>query len=123
MKSTSSPFNRLIKVTRFAARIISIMLILVFLIFYIAESLDQNKGGPPTPILNIVVGVLMLGGLVVAFKWEFTGGLASLIGFIGIGFVNPDALTKPLFYLFALPAVLFVLCGFWSMKKKKVENS
>jgi len=51
------------------------------------------------------------------------GALISLAGFIGIGILNPDAMTMPMMYLFPLAAILFLIC--WRLSKlqsTKEEN-
>jgi hypothetical protein len=71
------------------------------------------------PILPLMAGVLVLGGLLIAWKWEITGGIVSLLGFIGIQIINAgNSRTAVMYILFALPAILYILCGvvshYWS---------
>jgi hypothetical protein len=113
MENSPSVLNVVINVIRWIARILAAFMILLTLVFFLGEEVFDNSPGTgePIPILGIITGILMLGGLGMAFKWELIGGIISLIGFIGIILVNNDAATKPMFFLYALPAVLFVLCG------------
>jgi hypothetical protein len=117
MESSSSPHLSWVKVVRRIARILSLLLVLLTLFFAIAEAVSEGSHpyGQPAPIVNILVGVLMLAGMILAWRWEFAGGLLSLIGFIGVGIVNPDALTKPMMYIFAVPSVLFLVC--WGVSR------
>ena len=112
MKSTASSNSQSIKVIRWIARVISLLMILLTLFFMIAE------GGVGAPLRIIVVmGVLMLVGLGLAWKWEFLGASISLVGFIGVMILNPDMRTKPAMYLYAVVAILFLLC-WWQSKSR-----
>ena len=88
-------------------------MILLTLVFFLGEEVfDKSPGtGEPIPITMIILAILMLGGLGLAFKWELPGGIVSLIGFTGIIISNTDSASMPMFYLYAFPAVLFLLCG------------
>jgi hypothetical protein len=94
------------------------------LFFAIAELMTSpNPNSEPTPIAMILVMILMLGGLGLAWKWELIGALVSLVGFIGVGILNPDAMTKPGMYIFPLTAILFLIN--WRLSKlhrMKEEN-
>ena len=119
MENTSSTDPPMIIVIRWIARIISLLAILLVLFFVIAEAMTEDQGqGISTPVINILMGVLMLGGFGLAWKWEISGALMSIIGFIGVIIVNPDAGTKPGMFLFAIPAILFLFCGLWNKLKR-----
>lgn len=78
-------------------------------------SKDNSQGGASTPLINIVMGVLMIGGLALAWKWELAGALISVGGFIGVLIVNPNAASMPGMFLFAIPAILYLLS--WGLDK------
>ncbi len=124
MKNNTSLENKITRVIRWIARILGLLLILLTLFFAIAESITStNPNAEQTPIAMLLAGFFILGGLGLAWKWELIGALISLLGFIGIGVLNPDAMTKPMMYLFPLIAILFLIC--WSLSKlprTKVEN-
>ena len=128
MKNKKSLENKKIRVIRRIARISGLILILLTLSFaivyiFFSEEYNPNSEPEPTPIAMILAGVFILGGLGLAWKWELIGALISLLGFIGVGILNPDALTKPMMYLFPLTAILFLIC--WSLSKShrtKDEN-
>jgi hypothetical protein len=123
MKNKGSSDTQSIRIIRWTARIISILIISLFLLFFIGESVtEHHPNAEPIAIINIVVGVLMIGGLVVAWKWEFLGGLISVIGFIGVGIVNPRSFTLPMMYLFLLPAILFLICAWKSRSLRSADN-
>lgn len=113
MENTKSILSITINVIRWIARILAAFMILLTLVFFLGEEVfDKNHGtGEPIPITMIIFSILMLGGLGLAFKWELPGGIISLVGFTGIIISNTDSASMPMFYLYALPAVLFLLCG------------
>jgi hypothetical protein len=106
--------GRLTKVIRWITRISSLLIVLTVTVFFLGEEVFGNDktSGFNVHALAVIVGVLMIGGLLVAWKWEIWGGLISLIGFAGVGWVNPDIWRMPAMYiLFGLPALLFIVCG------------
>ena len=113
MENFQSILNITINVIRWIARILAAIMILLTLVFFLGEEVfDKSLGtGEPIPVTMIILAILMLGGLGLAFKWELPGGIISLIGFTGIIISNTDSASMPMFYLYALPAVLFLLCG------------
>jgi len=121
MENKKSTKNKTTKIIRWIARILGLLMILLTLIFAIGEALTEPQpNSEQTPVLNYLWGFLMLGGLALAWKWELMGALISLIGFIGIGIVNPDALLKPGMYFFAIPAILFLYC--WRKKEPDISR-
>ncbi len=118
MKNKTSSENKTTRVIRRIARISGLILILLtlsFAIVYIFFPEQHNPNTEPTPIAMILAGVFILGGLGLAWKWELIGALISLVGFIVVGILNPDAMTKPMMYLFPLTAILFIIC--WRLNK------
>ncbi len=120
MKNKISLESKTTRVLRRIARISSLILILLTLSFAIAyifspEQNNSNAEPEPNQIALIVLGGLIVVGLGLAWKWELIGALISLVGFIGVGILNPDAMTKPMFYLFPLTAILFLIC--WRLSK------
>jgi hypothetical protein len=105
------------------ARILGLLLILLTLFFAIGEGVSEHRpNAVPTPIINYLVGALMLGGLGLAWKWEFTGALISLIGFAGVIIVNPYSLTHPMMFLFAVPSILFLMHWWMSKSERPIEK-
>ena len=124
MKNKTSLESKTTRVIRRIARILGLFLILLTLVFVIGYSMEERKPtAEPTQITIILAGVSMLVGLGLAWKWELIGALISLVGFIGVGILNPDAMTKPMMYLFPLTAILFLIS--WRLSKShhtKEEN-
>ena len=124
MENKSSLESKTTRVIRWIARILGLLLILLTLFFAIAESItEQNPTAEPTPIVMILAGVFMLGGLGLSWKWELIGALISLVGFIGIGILNPDMMKMPMMYLFPLTAILFLICWWLSKSQSTREEN
>jgi hypothetical protein len=105
------------------ARILGLLLILLTLFFAIGEGItEHHPNAAHTPIINYIVGALMLGGLGLAWKWEFIGALISLVGFVGVIIVNPNSLTIPMMFLFAVPPILFLLHWWMSKSQRPTEK-
>ncbi len=121
MKNKKSSESKTIIVIRRIARILSLFLILLTLVFVVAELFgEHNQNAEPTRIVMILVGVSILAGLGLAWKWELPGALISLAGFIGVCILNPDAMTMPMMYLFPLVAILFLIC--WGLSKLQITK-
>ena len=122
MKNKSSLEGKTIRIIRRVARIISLLLIVLTLAFAIPSFMsDPEQTAESTPFIMILVGVFMLGGLGLAWKWEFIGALISLVGFIGVGIINPDVIKMPMMYLFPLTAILFLIC-WWLSKSQSIKK-
>lgn len=124
MQILSSVNPAWIKVVRWIARIISLLFILITLFFFMAEEVFRDQPRTTSlPIVSLVLGALLLVGLGLAWKWELVGALIALVGFIGVSIVNPDALTKPLWYIIPATAILFLLCWWWTKSPRQVETN
>jgi heme/copper-type cytochrome/quinol oxidase subunit 2 len=105
-----------VKVIRWTARTISLLYVLLtFSIFTAHQIIRYYPRTEPLPIVPLVLGVLMLIGLGLAWKWEFPGALISLVAFIGICIVNAHALRESTLYIVPTTAILF-LVSWWSSR-------
>ena len=105
----------MIKVVRWIARIMSLLFILMVLFFFMGEVVFRDTPRTtPLPIIPLVLGALLFIGFGLAWKWEFPGASISLVCFIALSIMNPNVLTKPLWYFLAIIAILFLLCWWWS---------
>jgi hypothetical protein len=113
MDNNNSFLAKSVNVIRWITRIFSLLAVLFVLIFEVAEAFgNDNQGGSPIPAIMILATVMMMGGLLAAWKWDFWGGLISLTGFFMVAENNPRVRELPLMYiLFMAPAVLFIICG------------
>lgn len=100
------------KTPRIVARIMSALFVGFALIMFIGETMESAKRANPEPMtFNTIIQLTLFGigllGLALAWKWEFTGGIISLLAFITIFIVNPAALLWPMF-IFPANAILFI---------------
>jgi hypothetical protein len=115
MKSTSINYMR---IPRIVARIMSAIIVGFALLMFIGESMESNNKVNPDPMSIYTIVQLALFGigllcLALAWKWELIGGIISLLAFIAIIIVNPEALVLPMF-IFPANAVLFIGIGYQS---------
>ena len=110
------------KTLRIIALIVSAIIVAFALMMFIGESMESAKRGTSEPmtfhtILQLALFGIGLLGLVFAWKWALTGGIISLLAFITIFFVNPQALLWPML-IFPANAILFIYVGYWRKKSK-----
>lgn len=108
-----------VTVVRWVARVISIPVLLYCGFFLVANFIGLNE--PPSlphntrDFLGLTALVVSLAGLAVAWKWEFAGAAATLVAVV-IGIViNPIGVFS-LLALIPIDAVLFLLCGWMSIR-------
>jgi hypothetical protein len=113
MENKNTFLTVLTGVIRWIARIVGLLAVLFVGIFAAFEGLGgDHAGGSDIPVVMIIGTVLMMGGLLAAWKWDFWGGLASLTGFFIVAENNSGVWHMPLMViLFMAPAVLFIFCG------------
>ena len=97
--------------------------ILILLVFIVGEALstDHPQAGAPTPIVNILMGILTIGGLALAWRWELAGSIISMVCLIGVIILNLSAGAKPVMLLFTIPAVLYLLCWWLDKPYRSVD--
>ena len=113
MENEPSFLASFIRVIRWIIRIFSALAIVFTLAMELGE-LFANSGNEGNGIqTTMIIGtVMMMGGLLVAWKWEVWGGLISLAGFFQVAFINPHVWKLPMMYiLFLSPALLFLIIG------------
>ena len=103
-----------IKVIRWTARTVSLLYVLLTVSIFAAHQIFRYvPGTEPLPVFPLVLGALMVIGLGLAWKWELPGAVISLVAFIGISIVYPNALRESTWYIVPTTAILFLLC-WWS---------
>jgi hypothetical protein len=112
--------NNRVSVLRWIARIGSVVCIGFLLLIFIGEGFD------PATITNIEwlmllcfpVGVVL--GMIVGWWQEMTGGVITAVSLILFYLIDTIASNGPpdgwWFFLFALPGLLFLLCGWLDRK-------
>jgi hypothetical protein len=113
MKTISSGTLNAIRITE---RVLSAILVGFALFMFIGESMESAKKTNQEPIsLHTILQLGLFGtgllGLALALKWELFGGILSLLAFIMIFIVNPNALVWMMF-IFPAVAILFIVVGY-----------
>jgi hypothetical protein len=117
-----------LKIIRWTARIIALLVVAFFLMMFIGESMGNNTPMPLTSrdyfILSLY-GITMV-GLVIGLWFEFLGGLISLISTLThIIFLSREGHGGLfIFYLMLIPSIMYLLS--WYFNKTVIlreENS
>jgi len=112
-----------IKTIRWVARITGALLLILISVFVFAE-------GFPNPVmltnveLYLLIGMCtMIVGAIVAFKWELPGGLLLLGGYLFFIIVDGNLLPGPVFPIFPLVGLLYLIYWWRSRIHKKLSPS
>ena len=112
----SSPSARYALIAlQWVARLSALALFLLVMAIVIAEGADHGLPNPftqpwPTAV-QLLLMPLMIAGLIVAWRWERTGALATLLALAAFEVVNVIAsgrVAVGAFPLFALPPLLYL---------------
>ena len=123
MDNQSSKYYEDIKVARWIARILSLLFILTTMFFFLAEEVfSGHLRTASLPLIPLILGALMLIGFIIAWKWEFPGGLISLVCFIGIAVYNPTVWTKALMYIVPFTSILFMFSSFGNRSRQQIKQ-
>jgi hypothetical protein len=127
MEIAASSSHAAVNVIRWVARVLSGLLILTFLFFFLAEEVfrDSPRKEPfsTSAIGQLIVMAVVLISFGLAWRKELLGGSMALVGLIVISIINPGVLSFPLMYLFPLTAVLFLLCWWLSRTRSRQQDS
>jgi len=114
--------DRHTRIIRWIARISGSVFVLFLLMMFIGETLDSSGPLLPLAAKHVIGLLLMLGlivGLVLAWRWELTGGLIAVVSIFALMLVLGNA---PIGMLgFAIPGALFIIAHFRSKGDKPVE--
>lgn len=105
-------------------RVFSGLIILFSLLMFIGETFFGEKSGEPmstNAILQLSVAGIGLIGLGIAWKWELTGGIVSLVAFVVLAIVNPTVFKFPLMLVWPLTAILFIVL--WAKSRNANSRS
>lgn len=121
---TSDPL--LLTVIRWTARVLSVLIIMTMLFFFIGEGVsgDTSPNARPlnsTDIIQLVLAGIELVGLALAWRWEARGGSITLVAFVCKGIVNPRTIGTPLL-LIPFAAILFLLSWWMSRNSHTPET-
>lgn len=120
MKNSSSPLHPSVKTVRWIARVLSVMIILLFLFIFMGESVFSGtpiwaKSISALTIVTLVLTAIQVSGLVVAWKWELAGGIMTLVATVPLG-INARAVLSP-WGLVPFLAILFIVCWWFSRER------
>ena len=127
MNNVGSVSTRSVTTLRWLARIVGTLAIVVFLLFFVADSVKKGRIAVESDrILMTAFMLLAFIGLIIAWKREGIGGATALGGLIGFTLFAPASLSEGAVLviagLYGLPALLFLYC-WWQTKKKPNPKS
>lgn len=105
----------IVTLTRWTARVLTVLLILFFGFFLIAH-LIGDQGRPSRPLnwndyVILTSLIVSLAGLLLAWKWERWGGAIALLAFVICAFANWQILIFP-GTLILVTALLYTVSSF-----------
>jgi len=116
MIKSSSNMKRTIKIIRWVARSLSVIIILFHALSFLGDN-SMNRL-IASDILKLVLWGILLVGLVIAWKWERTGSLiilgVTLLQFI----INPVLITVWVMWIAPFTGFLFFFVGLRMEKEK-----
>jgi len=102
-------YDRIISVgIRMVARFLGSMLFLMIAMFAVGEGLPNPLALSVKEAVIFGSFIIMLGGLIAAWKWEGTGGLIILAGYLIFALINPDSFSPGIITIFPLTGLLFI---------------
>jgi hypothetical protein len=112
-----------IVVIRWIARIVGALMVVLFVVFFVGESLSGEgwfSSGPLTPVewFEVAALLVMSAGVLLAWRWEAAGGTLSLGG--GLAFNVVESLgggrVEPVWFavVFVVVGVMFLVCSYSS---------
>ncbi len=116
--STNPRLPTTAKVARWAARILSVLILIFWGFFLIAHLLGGGEEASRPLNASDYVGLITMGawlvGLAIAWKWEFIGGMVTLVAYAIAAVVNWRVLSFP-FVLIPITAGFFLVS--WWMRR------
>ena len=109
-----------VMMVRWMARILGLLLLLLWGSFFVEHLVEWFSGAGPTPPMRVVwisiAHLVMLVGFLVAWKWELAGSAVIVIGALAF-FSQTAGRSFPLFFgITVLPAVLYFYY-WWGTRK------
>lgn len=101
---------------RWITRVISLLVALLFVVFFIGEGLFNNISELTIPeILGVVCIIFFILGSIIAWKKEIIGGIViiiSIILFNVITMIEESSINIEIdFEMFIIFGILFIICG------------
>ncbi|MFH1741677.1 MAG: hypothetical protein ABIH23_21945 [bacterium] len=111
-----------LQILRWVARMLGTAQILLVALVFIGEVVFGPEGPPPLLRPATIMFIMMLLGLMIAWRWEGPGGLLSLLGYIGFAIVNQSLLLNTPFVVFPITAIMY-LCCWWGSRRRSLLNT
>jgi uncharacterized membrane protein YhdT len=116
--------SMMITLMRWLARLVGALMVVLFVVFFVGESLGGDAPGHLTlgEWLEMAALLIMLAGALLAWRWEAVGGALSLGG--GLAFNVVESLGGGRVELvwfavaFMVVGALFLLCGYHSARRE-----
>ena len=107
---------------RWIARVIGIVLVGLVILIAIGEGVPNLFTQPFVIQIGFLALTLVLLGFLLAWRWEFMGGILSLAGWVS--FIAAERINwrhSSFFILLAIPGLLFLSSSFlrWRLEKHK----
>ncbi len=128
---SANTHSKLVRKLRWIARILASIMATLILLLFVGETLDE--GVQPLLYMTFREILMMFAffalwlGLLLAWKWEFLGGLLTLcaiIVFYALNFLFTGIFPRgPFFLIFAFPSLLFLYCGWQNRKNTNTEST
>ena len=116
MASSQFDEKRIINLLRWLTRILGILLIFVIVLFAVGEGFPNPLALTVDEQLGFVALIIMLAGLILAWKFEGMGGLLVIIGYIFFVALNSRILGLGVFMIFPIVGLSFLFC--WQRTRK-----
>ena len=113
--NSTSRLSMISNIIRWTARVIATLMFL-FIGFIVAVYFIGDQEDAPRALSTIIPLAMILGGLIIGWKWELIGGLLTLGGCLIFVFQNWFTITGP-YGICAFAAVLYIIS--WVMHKYK----
>ena len=119
---------RTVKMVRWIARILSVLIILFWVIMIVGSFLESIRGGHPSGPLSmhdrmgLTLMFAWLLGLALAWKWELAGAALTLAAFLIQAFFINWRVVAGLGMLPPITALLFLLCWWMGRQSRQVKH-
>jgi len=113
---SNSKKSKTISVIRWITRIIGILIVLLFLVFFIGETDFSKPFSLPVNeiILILFIPVGLIAGIIIAWKREIMGGIiiaASVLLFNITAYISEGFSFEMDFGIFAFVGLMYIICG------------
>lgn len=118
MAGAGPRLDRLVTGIRWAARVLGALLVILVVVIAVGESISQGMLNPLdltwSESLLFVAFIVMLLGIIAAWRWDGIGGAVVVVGFIGFWLINFASSQRLwmgwVFALFLLVGVMHLFC-------------